>query len=162
MKGFLKGCALFLALISIASCNHDIWWHIAWDRWYNLLVESPSHIPFNAILDLVPEDDEITEGSQFECYSLDSKSNSYVVCFAEEWKWSRVLKDSAHIYVLDPEIVTIDFFKNHEVTRERIDKLPPESIIAKMTIYRDQINRDGTARFTYPPKEEDRTRVIYY
>lgn len=162
MKSFLGKSALVLALISIPSCNHDIWWHMAWDRWYVLLVENPSGIPFNAILDLFPEDDDITEGSQFECYSLDSKSNTIEVAFYEDQKWTKVIKDSAHIYILDPEMATIELFKNHEVTRERIEKLPSESIIARMTIYNNQIKRGGTAIITYPPIEGDGTHVDYY
>ncbi len=164
MKRSIFASLCLICLMGFVSCEKildDIFWALAWDKWYGITIWSPSGLRFNAILDWYPVDGEITEDScAFSFYQIHEGENPRVT-FLDERKYSEIIKDSAHVYILDDE-GSRSIFKNCIVSKERLNKFSSEYILARMTIYREQLDRKGNGDFTYPPKDGDGVRVEYY
>lgn len=165
MKRSIFASLCLICLIGFVSCEKildNIFWALAWDKYYGVIISSPSGLLFNAILDWYPVDGEITVGScRYDHYQIHEDMDPYVA-FLNDTKWTRYIKDSAHVYILDPEGSDISIFKNCIVSKENLSKLSSESIWARMTIYREQLDKNGNGDFTYPPKDGDGVRVEYY
>ena len=135
---------LLLSLIT-TGCPIDYWYgmHI-----YNNSIQEELY----CILDRNPGDNVVSLACKIDKLYPPGR---YKV-FGEDYNWQKNVKDSIAIYFVDANMVELKYGSMNPPTKEEIEKITPESILAEYRFSAEEIKRlDWTINF--PPNERLKT-----
>ena len=145
---------LIVVILCFISCDDII--SIFAEHYWPFRFWNNTQAEIAIIIDLNPEDIVITQNS--EAYHI--RPNDYMEVLGgtgkQDRKWSQIVKDSIHIYVLDAsfyDIPSAPLFG--PVSKDIIDSITEDMILSRMTLlHSDFVDDDKRIpTFYYPPKK---------
>lgn len=113
------------------------------DRAYRFKFYNNTTEDIYIILDENTKDEEITLGS--DCWYAWASSWRYVD--NKKRSWDTIIKDSIYIYVIDADMIKLPL---GPLLQEDIDRITPEMVFSRITVYHHQTNGIGIFDVTYP------------
>lgn len=117
---------LFLLLATI-SCS------CLWETAYYFTVNNQSDYSITVVVDMITTDNCPSMGSQ--CRHIAPHDVGYV---SEKEPWSKIIKDSIHIYILNRDLIDLPSYRL--LSEEDANRITEDMILDQTTIYHNDSN----------------------